>query len=268
MLQRIVTGVVSAALLMLVMFFRGWVIDIAIVLVTMLGCHEMHKAFLQAGLHPARGTVFGMALLMLPLYQLVGIVGIYLLGCSATLIIILQISLRKQPRWVDAAASLSVLVCVPVPLSMLYPILRIQPDMLGAVFVFLVFAIALLGDTFAYFVGVTLGKHPMAPEVSPKKTWEGAAAGLLGSVAGAVVVGMSGVALTPMPPLWHFLVLGLVGGTAGQLGDLSASLMKRFCGIKDFGTMFPGHGGMMDRFDSIIFVSYVLFGYCMVAKLF
>lgn len=268
MLKRTVTGVVSALLLLVVMYFRGWLFDIGIALVAMFGCYEMQGAFLKAGLHPARGTVYGMTALMLPVYLLTGITGVYLLACSATMVIMLQISVRKQPRWIDAAASLNVLISVPIPLLLLYPIIRIQPEALGALLVFSVFVIALIGDTFAYFIGVTFGKHRMAPELSPKKTWEGSLAGLAGSVVGALVVCKGGAALTDMPPLWHFLLLGLIGGIAGQLGDLTASLIKRFCKIKDFGTMFPGHGGMMDRFDSIIFVSYVLFGYCMASGLF
>lgn len=267
MAQRIITGVVSAALLIGVMLIRGWVFDIAIMLVALFGCYEMQNAFLKAGLHPARGTVYGMAALMLPMYLLTGIVGTYILGCAATLIIMLQISIRRHPRWIDAAASLNVLISVPIPLSLLYPIIRIEPENLGALLVFSVFVIALVGDTFAYFVGVTVGTHKMLPELSPKKTWEGSIAGLLGSVVGAVLLCLSGASVVTMPPLRHFVVLGLIGGVAGQLGDWTASLIKRFCGIKDFGTMFPGHGGMMDRMDSVLFVVYVLFGYCLASGL-
>lgn len=267
MIQRIITGVVSAALLILVILVRGILFDVVISIVAVFGCFEMVKAFHQAGLRPAKWPIYGMAALMLPCFLLSGTVGIYLLGISATLVVMVQIALRKQPRWLDAAASLNVLVNVPAPLMMLFPIVRIQPDLLGALLAFSVFVIALLGDTCAYFVGVTLGRHKMAPDISPKKTWEGAAGGLVGSVAGAALLCIGGGTLTTMPPLWHFLILGVVGGIAGQLGDLSASLIKRYCGIKDYGTMFPGHGGMMDRLDSIIFVCYVLFGYCMATGL-
>ena len=267
MLQRIVTGVVSAALLIVVMLVRGWVFDIAIVLVALLGCYEMEKAFRTAGLQPARWVMYGMSVLMLPAYLLMDTIGVYMLGCATTMIVMLQIALRKHPKWIDAAASLNILISVPIPLSMLYPLIRIAPDALGALLVFSVFVIALVGDIFAYFVGVTVGKHKMAPELSPKKTWEGSAAGLLGSVVGAVLLCLSGEAIVPMPPVWHFIILGIVGGVAGQLGDLTASMIKRFCGIKDFGTLFPGHGGMMDRVDSVIFVIYVVFGYCLAAGL-
>lgn len=265
MLQRIVTGVVLALLLIAIIFVRGWVFDIAIVLVALLGCYEMLGAFKKAELRPACWAAYGMVVLMYPAYLAMGTAGVYVLGCAATMIIMLQIALRKQPRWVDAAASLNVLISVPIPLAMLYPLVRIQPDALGALMVFLVFVIALLGDTFAYFIGSMFGRHKMAPELSPKKSWEGAAASLLGSVVGSVLVCLCGDAIAPMPPVWHFVLLGLVGGVAGQLGDLTASLVKRFCGIKDFGTLFPGHGGMMDRVDSVIFVIYIVFGYAVVA---
>ncbi len=263
MLQRIITGVVSAVLLIVVMLLRGLVFDIAIALVALFGCYEMLGAFGKAGLRPPQLPVYGMAALMLPLYLILGPVSIYLTACAATLFVMFDIALRKEPRWMDAAAALNVLISVPIPLMMLYPIIRIQPEALGALLALSVFAIALLGDTFAYFVGVAVGTHKMAPVLSPKKTWEGSAAGLAGSVAGALLLCLCGDSLTTMPPLWHFLILGVIGGVAAQLGDLTASLIKRFCDIKDFGTMFPGHGGMMDRFDSIIFVTYAVFGYCM-----
>lgn len=268
MLQRIITGVVSAALLVVVLLLRGWVFDIAVALVALLGCYEMQRAFTQAGLRPTQWPIYGMAALMLPAYHLMGIVGLYILGVGATMVMMLEIALRKRPRWVDAAASLNVLISVTLPLSMLYPIIRIQPEPLGVVLVFSVFVIALMGDIFAYFVGVTVGTHHMAPNLSPKKTWEGSAAGLMGSIVGAILLCLSGDAFTLMPPLWHFVLMGFVGGVAGQLGDLMASLIKRFCGIKDYGTIFPGHGGMMDRIDSVLFVVYVVFGYCLAGGLF
>jgi len=267
MMQRIITGVLSAALLIFIIYVRGVVFDVVIALAAFLSCYEMIKAFNKANVKPVMVPVYGMALLMLPAFLLLGALGIFFVSAFAAFAIMFQIALRKDPRWMDAAASLNVLLGVPLPLMMLYPILRIDPPELGALLTFLVFVIALLGDTFAYFVGVSIGKHKMAPAISPKKTWEGAIGGLLGSTLGAALLCIGGRTIVTMPPLWHFILLGLVGGVAGQLGDLSASLIKRFCGAKDFGTIFPGHGGMMDRIDSIIFVCYVLFGYCLATGL-
>ena len=267
MAQRILTGVISAALLLVVSWVRGLVFDIAVALVCLLCCYEIIGAFCKAGLHPPRFPVYGMAAAMLPLFWWVGVQGVYMAGFLAAMGVMLQITLRKHPAWPDAAASLTALISVLVPLTMMLALIRLEPSLFGAWMTLLAFVIALLGDTFAYFVGVSVGKHRMAPELSPKKTWEGSAAGLLGSVVGALLMGLLGQLWLDMPPLWHFLVLGLIGGVFGQLGDLSASLVKRYCGVKDYGTLFPGHGGMMDRVDSVLFVTYVVFGYCLLSGL-
>jgi phosphatidate cytidylyltransferase len=103
-------------------------------------------------------------------------------------------------------------------------------------------------DTFAYFVGWTVGKTPMAPVLSPGKTVEGAVGGLVG----AVIVGLC-FGLWIHLPWVHSLVGGVIAGLAGQIGDLFASALKREAGIKDFGRIMPGHGGILDRVDSLLF---------------
>jgi len=264
-LKRIVTGLVSAAVLLALLYVRGPAMDIALAAVSLLGCVEMVKTFGRTGVSVAAVPIYGMAALMLPAYLFASYTGLYLLTIAAMLGIMLCVVFRKEPAWLDIAASVCVPVFVLIPMALFYPLIRITPDPLGGLMALLAFLIAYLGDTFAYFIGVLFGKHKLAPEVSPKKTWEGAIAGLFGSIGGAALLFYAGGALTglELPPLWHFIPLGLVGGIAGQLGDLSASMVKRFCGVKDFGTLFPGHGGMLDRLDSVLFVAYVVFGYCL-----
>jgi phosphatidate cytidylyltransferase len=104
-------------------------------------------------------------------------------------------------------------------------------------------------DTFAYFVGRTMGRAPLAPTLSPGKTIEGAVGGLIGAVVVGVAFGMW-IRL----PWYHGLALGAVAGVAGQAGDLFESALKREIGIKDFGQIMPGHGGILDRVDSLLFV--------------
>lgn len=115
----------------------------------------------------------------------------------------------------------------------------------------LAFAIAWGNDTAAYFAGVTLGKHKIWPRLSPKKTWEG-------TVSGWIFAGFISVVIVWLTPLNFSLilaaVLGLVGGVLGFFGDLSISMVKRQVGVKDSGHFFPGHGGMLDRLDSMLFV--------------
>ena len=126
----------------------------------------------------------------------------------------------------------------------------------GAAWVFGVMAITWIQDTFAYFVGKRFGRTKLAPAISPKKTWEGAAGGLLGAVVGAIAA----VYVFCLPlAIWQAVLLGLVGGVVGPLGDLSESLMKRQLGIKDAGTLIPGHGGILDRADSLLFTAPVLY---------
>src|SRR5262249_37315862 len=135
------------------------------------------------------------------------------------------------------------------------------------------------GDIFAYFVGRSLGRHLMAPRISPKKTWEGAAASLAASLMIGVLVfdhaeqissallhvgliarrdGMVGLEKPAMLPI---LVLTAVINIAAQLGDLVESLIKRGAGVKDSGTLLPGHGGMLDRIDALLFAAPVLWYY-------
>jgi phosphatidate cytidylyltransferase len=114
-----------------------------------------------------------------------------------------------------------------------------------------------LGDTGAYLGGRAFGKHKLHERISPKKTWEGSIAGLLASVASALVMMeiYQRFELWEGPPLraTDCVALGIFGGMLGQVGDLAESLLKRAVGVKDSGTMFPGHGGMLDRIDALLF---------------
>lgn len=107
-----------------------------------------------------------------------------------------------------------------------------------------------LGDSLAYFVGSACGRHKMAPSISPAKSWEGFIAGIAGAIGGAVLAGTVGAAF----PLFPMVITGVAGGIAAVAGDLLESAMKRDAGVKDSGSLLPGHGGILDRFDSILAV--------------
>jgi phosphatidate cytidylyltransferase len=129
----------------------------------------------------------------------------------------------------------------------------------GARYVFLLLAIVWAGDTGGYFGGRFFGKHKLAPHKSPKKTWEGAFAGLLASIAGAHLLSLFYANLSaPLASSVTLTLAGLFGGMAGQLGDLVESVFKRFAKVKDSGAIFPGHGGFLDRTDGLLFAAPVL----------
>jgi phosphatidate cytidylyltransferase len=124
--------------------------------------------------------------------------------------------------------------------------------------ILMLLVVIMVSDTFAFFVGHAFGRRKLAPSVSPGKSVEGALGGVLGGVVGAFVVRALGF---PEMPAWHAAVLGAVVAVVGIVGDLDESLLKRWAGVKDSGALFPGHGGMLDRLDSLLFGAPVLYYY-------
>jgi phosphatidate cytidylyltransferase len=149
-------------------------------------------------------------------------------------------------------------VFVVVPLTLL-PLMRRMFGEVGSGAVLLALGLSWFGDTTAYFAGRFLGRRKLYEIVSPKKTVAGAVGGLLGSIAFALVASVW--FLRGALPLAHVLPLGVVGGALGQAGDLGESLIKRSTGVKDSGGSVPGHGGVLDRVDALIFTSVVVFLY-------
>ena len=153
-----------------------------------------------------------------------------------------------------AGISASGFILVAFPLSFAIPLHGAGPQ--GPTLLLFAMVVVWVSDTAAYFAGRAIGKHPFAPKLSPNKTWEGAVAGFLASLA---------VAFAFMPwvnvPLVHLLGMAALGNIAGQVGDLLESGYKRSAGIKDSGTMLPGHGGVLDRIDALILAIPVVWYY-------
>ena len=124
-----------------------------------------------------------------------------------------------------------------------------------------VFAICSLTDTFAFFTGITFKGRKLCPTISPLKTVAGAIGGLFGGVIGALLVYflLGGWLGKAVPAIWIMIIAGLLGGVINQLGDLAEIAVKRKLGLKDMGNLLPGHGGMMDRIDGIVFTAPILY---------
>ncbi|MGA9643582.1 MAG: phosphatidate cytidylyltransferase [Terriglobales bacterium] len=175
-----------------------------------------------------------------------------------------------------AAASSFAFAYIAIPMALLVEIRR-QPA--GAIWVIYTLLAVWAGDIFAYFVGKSLGRHRMSPRISPKKTWEGAIASIVASVIVGVVwfhyagplsatllrAGLidarSGMFGLERPRIWPIVALSVVVNIAAQLGDLVESLIKRGAGVKDSGTILPGHGGMLDRIDAMLFAVPVVWAF-------
>ena len=206
---------------------------------------------------------------------------IYSLGFGAALapFIFLTIGMRHgqlNSAYPAASASVFAFTYIAMPLGFLVQ-LREQPS--GAFLVIYLLLVVWAGDIFAYFIGRSLGQNLMSPRISPRKTWEGAAASFIASIAvGAIFFHYSlpissfflrthliqprdGIFGLQKPPLWPTLALSAVLNIAAQLGDLVESLLKRGAGVKDSGAILPGHGGMLDRIDALLFAAPVLWYY-------
>jgi phosphatidate cytidylyltransferase len=136
--------------------------------------------------------------------------------------------------------------------------LRALPDGAGQNLLLLLFGSVVAADTGAYYTGRALGRHKMAPSISPNKTWEGAVGGLLSGIVGALVIRYG---LWPEIALHRAVVAGLLLAAVGILGDLAVSMLKRTSGVKDSSRLIPGHGGVLDRTDSLLFAAPILYYY-------
>ena len=177
-------------------------------------------------------------------------------------LLLLIVTLRRGPdlaETVPAAATTLLGATYLGALGGTIAALRIlHPVADGAWRIVLLLAIIMVGDAVAFFVGHAFGRRRLAPRISPGKSVEGALGGLLGGVAGALAVRALGL---PQLPLAHAVVLGAGVAVMGIVGDLEESLLKRWAGVKDSGGLFPGHGGMLDRLDSLLFGAPVLYYY-------
>ncbi len=264
MLKRTITALVALIVVAIALYFRGWFANLLVAVLMLIGLWEEFEAF-QKVHKPVRWPALLAAFLILPGYYWIGSIVILPLLVTSTLLVMLMVCCRKEPDWVDAGVSVYPIITIFLPMSLLFVLFNDMYQPSGSQLVLLVLVIAMASDTFAYFIGVLFGKHKLCPNVSPKKTVEGAIAGLVGGVLSAVVYTTILVHLgyKGMPHLPAVLGISLLGGIAAQVGDLTASLVKRHCGIKDFGSIFPGHGGVMDRIDSIIFTLMVVCSYAL-----
>ena len=247
MLTRIIASLALVPLLG-IMLYGGLPLYITEIVLISIALHEFFKAFNEKGIKPIYwlGDIFAVYMgaknyFQLPISYtlslgfilfLIGI--IYLLSCRNDIIDI----------------SITVLGIMYIGIFMDFIVLTMNNFELGKIYVWLIFIISFATDTFAYFSGYLFGKHKLIPKISPKKTVEGSIGGIIGSVVCCVLFGY----LFKLD-LVHMTVIGSIGSIVAQLGDLFASSIKRYVGIKDYGKLIPGHGGILDRFDSVILVA-------------
>ena len=267
MKTRLLTAAVGIPFLILCLVVRGWLAELMVALLSFIGVMECYQALRTAKYNVCTWGGYFAALIMWPLSRMMGVLDPLILALAAMFVTFFGILLREKPEFPDAAASVYPIFTCLMPMSMFMMMLNaVYGRVPGVALITMSFGIAYGCDAAAYFGGRCFGRHKLCPTVSPKKTVEGAVFGLGGSVLVALAVRAFFVYVlkTPMPGVPAAIFLGLIGSFAGQVGDLTASLLKRYSGIKDYGKVFPGHGGVMDRFDSNVFVLIVMYCYTLV----
>ncbi len=240
-------GVSLGALLIIGLFFLPWVLVVFAALAAMGGTWEVvqginHKRGMGIPVLPAVITAF-----LLPFFAYLGGGQWLLFAVVASIVVLIACRLTgpKDGMIMSVMGSVFAMSWVPFMLSLALLIFRQEG---GAAKIFMVLLMAIANDTWGYIAGVLWGRHPMAPKISPKKTWEGFA----GSLAGSIVVALLVAPLVGIPG-WFGVVLASFLVVTATAGDLSESMIKREIGIKDMSNILPGHGGIMDRLDSIVF---------------
>ena len=199
-------------------------------------------------------------------YALVGLTVMNILGFSNLLLavlsfyILIAVELFRQPKpsWMQIASGFSALIYISVPFGLMNGLFWLGSGNISFPWVLLaLFVLVWANDVFAYLVGSTMGRHKLYPKLSPKKTWEGSIGGFLFTL----VFAWAFSHIASNLDLIHWLWLGVIVSIAANLGDLAESLLKRNAGMKDSGTIFPGHGGVLDRFDAVLFATPFVFFY-------
>jgi len=299
MLTRIATAVVLIPLvLLLVLKGPAWLLVIVSAAVAMLALAEFLKLTTHYAVQPLTSLThiyFALFFLFLifvtsnrvPLVESTSAIFGIALASALAPFIFLTAAMRRPSRGSEptsslstgypaAAASTFAFAYLAIPMALLVEIRR-QPA--GAIWVIYTLLAVWAGDIFAYFVGKAVGRHLMSPEVSPKKTWEGAIASIIASVvigtlwfqyspqisSALLRIGLidrrDGIFALEQPALAPIIVLSAIVNLAAQLGDLVESLIKRGAGVKDSGSILPGHGGMLDRIDAMLFAVPIVWAF-------
>lgn len=274
MLKRAVTAIIlvgyAFAMLYLGTAVHYGFLDALIMSFAFVGTYEMYHTFRKSEYKNSWGAPLLLCVAIYPLWYFLGYKGI-LIALSLSICLALAVfTFKAEMELKDLLATIFSLIYPMALVSLAFALSREFPC--GGTFA-ISFAIFLpvFSDTFAYLVGSTLGKRKLCPSISPKKTVAGAIGGLLGSVLCAVtffllfdlyaVIHVGYVTFSDSVAVRAvvFVVLGIVGGVLAEIGDLAASRIKRTINIKDFGNIFPGHGGVLDRLDSIMFTLVMFF---------
>ncbi len=252
---RILSAVAGIPIMLFSFWYGGLPLAAVVLVLVILGILEMNRLWCKMDVH-----------IWLPLAVTAGVLYVIAAGAgnryfeaavlffAVTAAIVYMIVVYPSFTVTDLAATVFTSLYAGWLLTHLIGIRHLSD---GFHYVLLVLACTWSTDTFAYFVGINIGKRKLAPVVSPNKSVEGSLGGVAGSIIAAVIAGILGSRM----PLIHYVIIGVLIGVVGQVGDLAESALKRMAGVKDSGRIIPGHGGVLDRFDSLYLTAPAVYYY-------
>lgn len=264
-MKRILTALVLIPVVLLLVFLAPkWLFILSVTLVALLAAWELMHLAEAGGFEPPRGPVLAALVLLFLGYmewpdRMPAILG------ALTLLLLIYCAFGRPLERVMADASSAIFCLMYIGFTLVaLPALHGQAD--GPSLVAFLMCAVWAGDSLALYTGKLLGKHKLAPKISPKKTWEGAAGSVAGSlIATGILLWISSllqardIAVLVYPEeSWFWLLLAVVVNVAAQVGDLVESALKRSVGVKDSGNLLPGHGGILDRIDALLLAAPVL----------
>lgn len=258
MKTRILSGIIMLPLLAFV-FIGGKVLLLGCFLIGILGIKEFYNGFDRLGIKASLPIGFASTFLLynINLLKFEDTTTWYLLWMFVVVLMSLLYLFKIKERKLEDGMVTVLGIFYIVFFS--YHIVLVEQIPEYGILVWLIFLTAFGTDSMAYFTGYFFGKHKLCPSISPKKTIEGSIGGIVGSV---ILCGFFAYFVIPSL-LFHCIAMGILGGVVSQFGDLTASLFKRKMGIKDYGNLIPGHGGILDRVDSLLFTAPFIYYYIM-----
>lgn len=259
MATRVITSIVGLPLLIGIILIGGIYLKISILIVSLIGMYEFYKAVSkEITIINIIGFLINTLYILFIDFEINENFRVIFLALLILSLIVLVIK-HNEINIFDASVSLFGFLYVGLTLSCVY-LVRISSY--GQFLIWMIFICAWCSDTGAYLVGVNFGKHKITPILSPNKTLEGALGGVLFTGIGSAIYGyiISKIFITEdVNILLVCIIIGIIGSIFAQLGDLTASSIKRYTKIKDFGKIMPGHGGILDRFDSVLFTAPIVY---------
>jgi len=252
-------GALIVAPFLIFLFLGGIYLKYGVMVLSLLGMHEFYKVIKEKNINAISSAGYLLCLIYyITLGKDINYKLIFFMLVITVFIIMCIPVLDIKYNFIDISTTILVFLYVAIFFSF---IVLVNGKINGDYLVWIIFISSWLCDTAAYYTGKAFGKKKLCPAVSPKKTVEGSIGGILGSATACVIFGFIINSKGIYIPIYHFFIIGIACGAFCQLGDLSASSIKRYVGVKDYSNLIPGHGGILDRFDSILFASVVVYYY-------